>query len=188
MADSRAALASWARFENVLGSANTAIRPACGTNSCRIYVFARSTSKARIRLDSRKSVRSFKGIISDDISEFESYMPSQAVQFLAAIGDRSESARHFAPYDTSPNMKALATPSILSTMTTARQSRGRSLSCTFFVLVIIVVGVSRRHRVAHDGDEAPSAFASDRLSPTWASRRRGMRQMSSITRPAMPLR
>jgi hypothetical protein len=26
-------------------------------------------------------------------------------------------------------MKALATPSILSTMTTARQSRGRSLSC-----------------------------------------------------------
>jgi hypothetical protein len=29
-------------------------------------------------LDSRKSVRSFKGIICGDISEFESYMPSQA--------------------------------------------------------------------------------------------------------------
>jgi hypothetical protein len=32
----------------------------------------RIVSKARIRLDSRKSVRSFKGIICDDISEFES--------------------------------------------------------------------------------------------------------------------
>src|SRR6266478_7752105 len=39
----------------------------------------RIVSKARIRLDSRKSVRSFKGIICNDISEFESYMPSQAV-------------------------------------------------------------------------------------------------------------
>jgi hypothetical protein len=35
--------------------------------------------KARIRLDSHKSVRSFKGIICDDISEFESHMPSHAV-------------------------------------------------------------------------------------------------------------
>jgi hypothetical protein len=35
----------------------------------------RIVSKARIRLDSRKSVRSFKGIICVDISEFESYMP-----------------------------------------------------------------------------------------------------------------
>src|SRR5262245_51722699 len=40
----------------------------------------RIVSKARIRLDSRKSVRSFKGIICVDISEFESYMPSQAVR------------------------------------------------------------------------------------------------------------
>ena len=39
----------------------------------------RIVSKARIRLDSRKSVRSFKGIICVDISEFESCMPSQAV-------------------------------------------------------------------------------------------------------------
>jgi len=35
---------------------------------------------ARIRLDSRKSVRSFKGIICADISEFESRMPSHAVR------------------------------------------------------------------------------------------------------------
>jgi hypothetical protein len=46
---------------------------------------------AQIRLDSRKSVRSFKGIICDDISEFESYMPSHAVgvstsQHAYAIG------------------------------------------------------------------------------------------------------
>ena len=39
----------------------------------------RIVSKARIRLDSRKSVQSFKGIICDDISEFESHMPSHAV-------------------------------------------------------------------------------------------------------------
>ena len=39
----------------------------------------RMVSVARIRLDSRKSLRPFKGIICDDISEFESYMPSHAV-------------------------------------------------------------------------------------------------------------
>src|SRR5262249_43015154 len=42
----------------------------------------RIVSKARIRLDSRKSVGSFKGIICVDISEFESYMPSQAAPSL----------------------------------------------------------------------------------------------------------
>jgi hypothetical protein len=39
----------------------------------------RVVSMAGIRLDSRKSVRPFKGIICDDISEFESHMPSHAV-------------------------------------------------------------------------------------------------------------
>ena len=42
----------------------------------------RVVSKARIWLDSRKSVRSFKGIICVDISEFESYMPSHPVGSL----------------------------------------------------------------------------------------------------------
>src|SRR5262245_47586366 len=42
----------------------------------------RVVSLAGIRLDSRKSVRPFKGIICYDISEFESYMPSQAVGSL----------------------------------------------------------------------------------------------------------
>src|SRR5262249_24814061 len=42
----------------------------------------RVVSMAGIRLDSRKSVRSFKGIICVDISEFESHMPSQAVGSL----------------------------------------------------------------------------------------------------------
>src|SRR5262245_4110867 len=37
-------------------------------------------SLARIRLASRRSVRTFKGIICDDVSEFESYMPSHAVR------------------------------------------------------------------------------------------------------------
>ena len=40
----------------------------------------RIVSKARIRMDSGKSVGSFKGIICVDISEFESYMPRQAVR------------------------------------------------------------------------------------------------------------
>jgi hypothetical protein len=56
-------------------------RPAYpGSRSSRIV------SVAQIRLDSRKSVRSFKGIICDDISEFESYMPSQAVSLWAMSG------------------------------------------------------------------------------------------------------
>ena len=46
----------------------------------------RIVSKARIRLDSCKSVRSFKGIICVDISEFESYMPSQAVRNVVFVG------------------------------------------------------------------------------------------------------
>jgi hypothetical protein len=42
----------------------------------------RVVSMARIRLVSRKSTRLFKGIICDDISEFESHMPSHAVGSL----------------------------------------------------------------------------------------------------------
>src|SRR5262244_1359863 len=40
----------------------------------------RVVSLAGIRLGCWESARAFKGIICDDISEFESYMPSQAVQ------------------------------------------------------------------------------------------------------------
>src|SRR5207245_8792917 len=47
----------------------------------------RMVSVARIRLVSRKSPRLFKGIICDDISEFESHMPSHAVQ-SPATGDQ----------------------------------------------------------------------------------------------------
>ena len=43
----------------------------------------RIVSVARIRLDSRKSVRPFKGIICADISEFESHMRSHAVGLSA---------------------------------------------------------------------------------------------------------
>src|SRR5262245_34442213 len=49
----------------------------------------RIVSVARIRLDSRKSVRPFKGIFCDDISEFESHMPSQPVRSLCARPERS---------------------------------------------------------------------------------------------------
>jgi len=43
-----------------------------------------TVSEARIRPDSWKSVRLFKGIICDDISKFESYMPSHAVRLCGS--------------------------------------------------------------------------------------------------------
>ena len=42
----------------------------------------RMVSVARIRLGSWESARAFKGIICDDVSEFESHMPSHAVGSL----------------------------------------------------------------------------------------------------------
>ena len=42
----------------------------------------RVVSRAGIRLGSWESARAFKGIICDDVSEFESYMPSHAVGSL----------------------------------------------------------------------------------------------------------
>src|SRR5215472_14510155 len=54
----------------------------------------RTVSVARIRLVSRKSPRLFKGIICDDISEFESHMPSHAVRSLWLIYGTSKNARH----------------------------------------------------------------------------------------------
>jgi hypothetical protein len=53
----------------------------------------RIVSKARIRLDSRKSVRSFKGIICVDISEFEFYMPSHAVGLSQVRSPRNRHAQ-----------------------------------------------------------------------------------------------
>src|SRR5262249_57171800 len=45
----------------------------------------RMVSVARIRLGSWESARAFKGIICDDVSEFESYMPSHAVGLSASL-------------------------------------------------------------------------------------------------------
>jgi len=50
----------------------------------------RMVSVARIRLGSWESARAFKGIVCDDVSEFESYMPSQPVWSLWAMSRRSE--------------------------------------------------------------------------------------------------
>src|SRR5262245_11135153 len=55
----------------------------------------RVVSMAGIRLDSPKSVRAFKGIICDDISEFESHMPSHAVVVLGAPPKSSERSPRF---------------------------------------------------------------------------------------------
>jgi peptidoglycan hydrolase-like protein with peptidoglycan-binding domain len=59
-------------------------------------------SVARIWLDSRKSVRSFKGIICDDISEFESYMPSHAVSSLCSTPPPKKSRRVDGPGGNTP--------------------------------------------------------------------------------------
>src|SRR5438034_3769946 len=45
----------------------------------------RAISLAAIRLGSWESARAFKGIICDDISEFESHMPSQPVRSQGAM-------------------------------------------------------------------------------------------------------
>ena len=52
----------------------------------------RMVSVARIRLGSWESGRAFKGIICDDVSEFESYMPSHAVRSLTANSNREGSS------------------------------------------------------------------------------------------------
>src|SRR5215813_11954993 len=54
----------------------------------------RVVSMVGIRLGSWESVRAFKGIICDDISEFESYMPSQAVRSLWAMSRLQKYTRH----------------------------------------------------------------------------------------------
>jgi hypothetical protein len=54
----------------------------------------RIVSVARIRLNPWKTVRPFKGIICDDISEFESYMPSQPVRSLWVMSGLQKYARH----------------------------------------------------------------------------------------------
>src|SRR5690349_9268373 len=53
----------------------------------------RIVSKARIRLDSRKSARSFKAIICVHISEFESCMPSHAVGLRAGTNALTRTQR-----------------------------------------------------------------------------------------------
>ena len=59
-------------------------------------------SVARIWLDPHRSVRRFKGIICDDISEFESHMPSHAVGLSQMRG------KHFpAPLPLLPGLLAL---------------------------------------------------------------------------------
>jgi hypothetical protein len=54
----------------------------------------RIVSVIGIRLNSRESMRSFKGIICDDVSEFESYHPSQAVRSLGGCVALAKFVRH----------------------------------------------------------------------------------------------
>jgi len=54
----------------------------------------RVVSLAGIRLGSWESARAFKGIVCDDISEFESYMPSQPVRSLWPMSSWQKLSRH----------------------------------------------------------------------------------------------
>src|SRR5262249_58383740 len=67
----------------------------------------RMVSVARIRPVSHKSPRLFKGIICDDISEFESHMPSQPVH-----GRRRRGCRRLrpCPFDVRPPNPKAAVP------------------------------------------------------------------------------
>src|SRR6516162_902933 len=93
----------------------------------------RMVSVARIRLVSRKSTRLFKGIICDDISEFESHMPSHAVaslwarqaswielRFKSPLGPWSERAS-----------SSRATFAMISANCVAGRDQGRGIACAF---------------------------------------------------------
>jgi hypothetical protein len=75
----------------------------------------RMVSVARIRLVSRKSTRAFKGIVCDDISEFESHMPSQAVGSLwtspVCRNTRTEQARIAAVSERTSFLGSIISPS-----------------------------------------------------------------------------
>jgi hypothetical protein len=60
-----------------------------GLRIANVAAQTRIVSAARPRLEFWKSVRPFKGIFCDDISEFESYMPSHAVGLSASLSPRA---------------------------------------------------------------------------------------------------
>src|SRR2546429_8771816 len=70
----------------------------------------RVVSAPRIRLDPRKSVRSYKGIIYGDISEFESYMLPRSQVSLSSDGRRwrtSGGPTHPDPSSPTPRLEPL---------------------------------------------------------------------------------
>src|SRR6516162_10451524 len=93
----------------------------------------RIVSAAGIRLDHRKSVRPFKGRFCNNISEFESYMPSHAVaslwarqaswielRFKSPLGPWSERAS-----------SSRATFAMISANCVAGRDQGRGIACAF---------------------------------------------------------
>src|SRR6476620_8476194 len=65
----------------------------------RAAAHTRMVCVAGIRLGSGESARAFKGIICDDISEFESHMPSHAVSSLCSTPPPKKSRRVDGPGD-----------------------------------------------------------------------------------------
>ena len=79
----------------------------------------RMVSVAKIRLDRRKSTRLFKGIICDDISEFESYMPSHAVGLYGVIFRRAHCSGSW--FETRPHALFDATELVSQPLTPLRR-------------------------------------------------------------------
>jgi hypothetical protein len=112
----------------------------------------RTVSVAIFRLDPRKSVRSFKGIICGDISEFESYHPSHAVWSPRAnmrMPLKRAAAWYFAGVATRLNF-AGAAPAFAARPSPRRRSRSQRLRAR---------GLARRVRAAwHAPRDRAKAF------------------------------
>src|SRR5260370_3347063 len=79
----------------------------------------RVASRAGIRLDPPKSTRLFKGIICDDVSEFESHMPSHAVGLYGVIFRRAHCSGSW--FETRPHALFDATELVSQPLTSLRR-------------------------------------------------------------------
>ena len=79
----------------------------------------RVVSMAGIRLGSRESARAFKGIICDDVSEFESHMPSHAVGLYGVIFRRAHCSGSW--FETRPHALFDATELVSQPLTPLRR-------------------------------------------------------------------
>ena len=108
-------LRSWHQARAASPNAAVQTRIVCGQNSA----------------GSRESERSFKGIICDDVSKFESCMPSQAVRSLCAIVRAAGATSHQnAPVDFDGQGRQTKTPRTGARGSAACTLASSSLACS----------------------------------------------------------